>query len=220
MLSLEKILEVVLPKENWRSFELEMTPVGFKRLGRELDSWDHSEPQVYVHVCTEGPLRNKVLRVGKAEAGINQRWLRATDGHCSTFLWASGDSDRYKCHNAIKYPKYLLFFASLYGLKTEIYVLSCERGDKGKGAARASEEALIAHFSPIWEHFKEYQKLDPCFPRLSGRNQDKDFHALVTTLGGAHAVIRSQRNEETAISKAIPDALNLGISVGGSIDEW
>jgi hypothetical protein len=154
MLNLSEIIEVILINEYWNSFDLEMTKNGFERLKEQLSVLDYKRPQVYVHVIDEGPSRNKVARIGKAESGILNRWINSNDGHQATFLWAIGGSNRYGEKNAKKYPSYLLFFSLLYELKTKLYVLSCQKGHDGKSAARSAEEALIGHFLPLWESYK------------------------------------------------------------------
>jgi len=205
MLTLESIIESILIKDHWQTFDLPMTPFGFIRLGDQLKNLNQKSPQVYIHVCDEGVLRNKVLRIGKAEDGVYQRWIKSTNGHCSTFLWAIGESERYGHNNAIRYPDYLLFFASLHGLKTKLYVLTCQNGAKGKGAARASEAALIAHCSPMWDGIRKKYK----------NFVDQDNHESITALGGALSVFRKQQSDEKVFSELIPKLNELGTDIGG-----
>jgi hypothetical protein len=218
-LTLETIIESILNKDHWQAFDLHMSPHGFDRLSNELNSLDQRTPQVYVHVCDEGVLKSKVLRIGKAESGINRRWIKDTNGHLSTFLWSIGKSEKYTYKNAIRYPVYLLFFASLFGLNTKLYVLTCQSGAKGKGAARASEQALIACRPPIWESYRKYDKLGKNYPILSGKTADRDIHESVSELGGAYAAIKRQRSGEKPFSKPIPDLLGLGVNMGASIKD-
>ena len=154
MLTLDCLIDCILQRKHWQSFDLLMTEQGFKHLGNEISILNQIKPQVYIHVCEEGVLKNKVLRIGKAESGIYQRWVKAKNGHRATFLWATGDSEMLGHKNAERYPEYLLFFASLSGLKTKIYALTCQADFKGKMTARASEKALIGYFSPMWEDLK------------------------------------------------------------------
>ncbi len=90
-------------------------------------------------------------------------------------------------------------------MKTKLYVLTCQNGVKGKGAARASEAALIAHCSPMWDGIRK---------KYNGFiNQDN--HESITALGGAIAAFQRQRNGEKVFSEQIPDLLELGTEIGG-----
>ena len=112
-------------QELWHSYELRMTPKGFFTLEHNLESSKQEGPQIYVHKGLEGPLKNKILRVGKAKKGAIDRWINQTWGHRNTFLWSIGESRRYASY-AKKYPNYLLFFAGLFELRTKLYVFSCQ----------------------------------------------------------------------------------------------
>lgn len=168
------MIEVILINEIWESFDLEMTKSGFERLKEQLSVYNYRRPQVYVHVIDEGPLRNKVARIGKAESGILNRWINSSNGHQATFLWAIGGSDKYGEKNAERYPSYLLYFSLLNELKTKLYVLSCQKGQDGKSAARSAEKALIGHFLPLWESYK----------RAFKKQKDFDLNEL-SKYGGA-----------------------------------
>jgi len=206
MLKLTTITNCIFNKDHWQHFDLHMTPSGFTQLSDQLNSFDQL-PQVYIHVGNEGCLKNKVLRIGKAESGIKNRWIKDSNGHMNTFLWAIGESKKYGKKNAKKYPKYLLFFAGLFKLKTKLYILNCEKGTNGKAACRASEEALIGHFSPTWQYFRKYEKFEPNYPLLSGKNKDTDFHTLIEEHGGALKAIYAQREGREIFSKQIPDVI-------------
>ena len=160
ILTLEQIINCILSENLWQPFDLSMTADGFESLGNELKELNQKTPQVYVHVCDEGILKNKVLRIGKGESGIYKRWITAKDGHQNTFLWAIDKTKNcYGKENALNYPNYLLFFALLNGLRTKLHILSFENGKDGKFAARSAEQALLGHYSPLWELFKiQYKK--------------------------------------------------------------
>jgi hypothetical protein len=219
MLTLENIIASILNKDHWQTFDLHMTTLGFEGLSDKLNSFNQKSPQVYIHVCNEGPLKNKVLRIGKAERGVYERWINDGNGHLNTFLWAVGKSEKYGHKNAIAYPKYLLFFASLFELKTKLCVLTCQPGNKGKGAARASEKALICQFPPMWESYKKYEKFGKNYAVLSGKDLDQEIHASVTELGGAYAAISRQRGGDKIFSKPVPDLIDFGANIGGSIED-
>jgi hypothetical protein len=208
MLTLDCLIDCILEKKHWQSFDLLMTEQGFVHFGNEDGILNQRKPKVYIHVCDEGVLKNKVLRIGKAESGIYQRWVKAKNGHRARFLWATGDSELYGHKNAERYPEYLLFFASLYGLKTKIYTLTCQADFEGKMTAQASEKALIGYFSPMWEDLKKLYK----------NFVDPDNRQSVTALGGSIAAIRMQRSGEMIFSKQIPDLIDLGSNIGGSIE--
>ena len=48
---------------NWKIYDLEMTPVGFKKLDAEMKASDLKQhPQLYIHVCDDddGELQGRV----------------------------------------------------------------------------------------------------------------------------------------------------------------
>ena len=47
---------------------------------------------------------------------------------------------------------------------------------------------------------------------------DPENHQSITALGGSLAALRKQRSGEKVFSKTIPDLLDLGINIGGSIE--
>ena len=163
ILTLKRLSNCILSDKPWQVFDLSMSVDGFAALNSELKKINQKMPQVYIHVCDQGILKNKVLRIGKAETGIYNRWLSAKDGHKNTFFWAIDKTKKYYGEkNAEGYPNYLLFFALLNDLKTKLYVLSCQDGKDGQFVARSAEQALIGHFSPLWEtyrvKFKKFKK--------------------------------------------------------------
>jgi hypothetical protein len=137
-------------KELWHSFELLMTSKGFANLKRNLESSLQEVPQIYVHRGAEGTLKNETLRVGKAKKGAIDRWIKQSWGHRNTFLWSIGESRRYASY-AKRYPNYLLFFAGLFELRTNLYVFSCQSIE----AMNQIEKYLIKTYCPIWEWYKK-----------------------------------------------------------------
>lgn len=204
MLTLENITDVILKKDHWQVFDLHMTPLGFEKLGNCLASLNQTSPQVYVHVCDEGGLENKVLRIGKAESGVYTRWIKAIDGHRYTFLWAVGHCEKYGPERAKKYLAYLLFFAGLLEVRTKLYVLTCQDGDRGKGAARASEKALISYYPPLWERYRRL---------ISATRLSQDILESIKKPGGARLVLAEQRKGK---NHPIPDLCKMCFDSDGT----
>ncbi len=138
----------VVKGERWERVTLEMNPQGVADFRTLTQSASH-QPAVYVHI--EAPTR-RVLRVGKAEGGLHRRWTTARNGHLATFEWAMGWSERYQPY-APKFPKYVLFFWRLAGMRTNLWFLTCE-----KPSVDDKEEDLIAEYGPIWEEFRRVCK--------------------------------------------------------------
>lgn len=189
----------------WQTFDLLMTPSGFDQFKQELVFLNQKKPQVYVHVCNEGILNNEVLRIGKAKNGVIDRWIKQSWGHGNTFLWSIGESERYASY-AARYPNYLAFFASLTGLNTKLYVLTCESTE----SMNQTEKDLIKYFHPIWESYKK-----------TIRNyflQYPESKLPISNYGGARKEILRQRNETPPLSlAAIPDVTN---SSGTATRKW
>ena len=191
-----------------------MSPNGFEKASDELKRFDTKSPQVYVHVGSEGNLENQVLRIGSAQTGVYRRWMNSTNGHKNTFLWSIGKCDKYKKGNAEEYPNYLLFFASLFELRTKLYVYSFS----SKEQAKDCEEALIDYYAPIWERYyvlsgkkRSFPRLTRNFPRLSGQNKNKKIVASVARLGGALDAIEKQRDGNDPFSQPIQDLINMNL---------
>lgn len=194
ILTLERLMNCILSEKPLQVFDLSMSVDGFVSLANEPKISNQKMPQTYIHVCDQGALKNKVLRIGKAESGVYKRWVTAKNGHQNTFFWAIDETKNYYGQkNAQNYPNYLLFFALLNGLRTKLYVLSCQHGKDGQYAARSAERALIGHFSPLWEiykvKFKNQSDFDPielskcggALNQLKIRNES--LVSYITTLG-------------------------------------
>ena len=151
MLRLKAFQDLVIEDGDWHSYDLTMTSDGFTELDTKLTDSDRSCPQVYVHVGAQGTLKNRVIRIGKAESGIRNRWIKSKDGHFATLSWAIGHSDKYGSANAKDYPNYLLFFANLLNLDTKLHVLTFQNNMEGILLSRVCEKILISCFPPMWE---------------------------------------------------------------------
>jgi hypothetical protein len=184
-----------------------MSPDGFQKTSDELKSLDKKSPQVYVHVGSEGNLENQVLRIGRAKSGVYRRWMTSTTGHKNTFFWSIGVSEKYKKENAEKYPLYLLFFASLYELKTKLYVCTFQTEQK----AKICENKLIKYYGPIWEQYKIFPRSNRNYPILTGRNKNKEIVTSVGRLRGALDAINKQRQGNKPFSQPIQDLINMDI---------
>lgn len=204
----------ILENKKKLNIDLYMSPNGFEIITNILKSNNEESPQVYVHVGSEGNLENQVLRIGTAQNGVHNRWITSSNGHKNTFLWSIGKGDGYKKGNAEKYPNYLLFFASLFQLKTKLYVYSFPSGDK----AKECEDALIDYYGPIWERYfvlsgkkRDFPKLAGNFPILTGSNKNRNIVASVARLGGALKVIEKQRNGNIPFSQPIQDSVDMNM---------
>jgi len=176
----------------WQTFDLLMTASGFVTFKHEITSLNQNDPQVYIHVCNEGILKNEVLRIGKAKKGVIDRWIKQSWGHGNTFLWSIGESESYASY-ADSYPNYLAFFAGLTELNTKLYVLTCESTE----SMDQIEKDMIKHFNPIWENYKKTIK--------SYFKQNPDIKQTIAKYGGARKAIIRQRNEGSSPSLTIPD---------------
>ena len=176
--------EYPIKNGEWKSFDLLMTPSGFDNFRREIMASNHKKAQVYVHVCDEGILNQKVLRIGKARNGVIDRWVNQSWGHGNTFLWPLGETKHYESY-ADKYPNYLIFFACLIGLKTKLHVISCE----STGSMNQIEKDMIQSLGPIWERYKK--SIRWYFERNPETKQP------IAEWGGAKKAILSQRNGES-----------------------
>ena len=194
----------LLKKGNWQTFDLLMTSQGFDNLKYELESINQRAPQIYVHVCAEGTLKNEVLRIGKAKYGVIDRWIKQGWGHGNTFLWSIGKSKHYASH-ADKYPNYLAFFACLKGLETKLHVLSCESIE----SMNQIEKDMIKYFHPIWESYKKSIK--------QYFKQNPEIKQPISKYGGAERAIISQRNGVSSLSQFIPDVSNFN---GSTARKW
>jgi hypothetical protein len=181
-------------KELWHSFDLLMTPKGFSILKHNFETSIQKAPQVYVHKGLDGPLKNKILRVGKAKKGAIDRWFNQTWGHSSTFLWSIGESRRYASY-AKKYPNYLLFFAGLFELRTKLYVFSCQSIED----MNQIEKIIIHNFCPVWESYKKNIKSYFTYNPVMKENASK--------YGIAKSLISNQRKENMILLQGIPDVI-------------
>lgn len=184
--------------------DLHMTTNGFEQASKDLMRLDSKKPQVYIHVGAEGAFDNQILRVGKGADGAYKRWMRDTNGHKNTFLWAIGESKKYK-NSAQRYPNYLLFFASLAGLKTKLYLLTY----KDIGDAENQESALTKHYDPIWEQLKRLPKSNSNYPYLTTQKRNEEVAALASGFGGALEIIEQQRSGRSPFSHPIQDLVKM-----------
>jgi hypothetical protein len=182
-------------KRDWETFDLLMTPSGFDAFSRKITASNKKKTQVYVHVCDEGVLNHKVLRIGKAKNGVIDRWINQSWGHGNTFLWSIGETKRYARY-ADQYPNYLAFFACLTGLKTKLHIRSC----KPTESMNQIEKNMIRYFNPIWESYKKSVK--------RYFEQNPETKQSVAEYGGAKRAIISQRNGKPLFSPPIPDVLD------------
>lgn len=193
-------------------FDLHMSPEGFAAMSAELKKAHRRTPQIYVHVGTEGKLKNQVLRIGRAKNGTYNRWMQAGNGHQNTFFWAIGESDRYSQINAADYPNYLLFFAGLFDQKTKLYVIDVNEDDMVDG-----EQTLIEEYRPIWEQYRDTLKFSKQYPTLTGKNRDQGIVDAVAKLGAARRLIFEQRKLSNDLANKLPDVMSLGLR---SAKEW
>ena len=189
-LSIGKYLHTkeLLNNKNWQVFDLKMTKKGFDDFSDEIISLNKSKAQIYVHVSVDTVFQNEVIRIGSAQNGIINRWIKNTNGHGSTFLYSIGESERYK-NSAKKYQNYLIFFAELNTLKTKLYVLDCETIE----AMKNIEKELIKYFNPIWEQFKKQIKIY--------LKENQDIKVTASLCGGAIEIVNKNLN-------SIPNILN------------
>lgn len=173
----------------WDEFDLLMTEDGFSKCDSEMQSLKR-QPQVYIHVGNQGKLTNKVPRIGVAKSGTYRRFITNNDGHMHTFFWSIGLSQKYTEERALDTSNYMIYFANLYGLKTKLYVLSCESYEK----AREAEKAFISGLKPIWEKFKKAHKVDEKFPILTTKNKNIEVVKKISKCGGAIRYLVGQRN--------------------------
>ncbi len=143
----------MLIPEKWKVFNLEMTKSGYDIFSNEIKKLNETNPQIYIHIFIDNNLKRNILRIGSAKNGIINRWIKSSNGHGSTFLYSIGESERYK-NSATRYPNYLIFFAELHTLKTQLYVLNC----KDDISMKNIEKELIKYFNPTWEQFKKVIK--------------------------------------------------------------
>ena len=201
---------------NQQGVDLHMSPNGFEKASDELKRFDTKSHHVYVHVGSEGNLENQVLRIGSAQSSVYRRWMT----HKNTFLWSIGKCDTLTRRTAESYPNYLLFFASLFELRTKLYVYSFSSKEQAKGC----EEALINYYGPIWERYyvlsgkkRNFPKLARNFPKLTGKNTNREIVASVAGLGGALAAIEKQRDGNDPFSQPIQDLINTNFE---SLKPW
>ena len=66
MITLDNIITFILDEDHWQTFNLHMTSIGFERLSKQLIYMNQNEPQVYIHVCDEGPLKKQGFKNRKS----------------------------------------------------------------------------------------------------------------------------------------------------------
>lgn len=199
-------------QENMQVIDLHMSINGFEQTCDKLERLDNKKPQVYVHIGAEGYLDNQILRIGKGADGAYKRWMKDTNGHKNTFLWAIGESRTYK-NSAKRYPNYLLFFASLAGLKTKLCLLTYENIEETEN----QESALTAHYDPIWEQLKRLPKSDSNYPFLTTQKRNEEVAALASSYGGALEIIEKQRSGRSSFSYPIQDLVQMDMR---SLRSW
>lgn len=171
-------------------FNLEMTEFGFSIFAKNISN--QIKPQVYIHVSVDEKFPNQVLRIGKAKNGIMERWINGNFGHKNTFLWSIGKLDKYKRY-ASQYPNYLIFFAGLLGIKTELHVFDCNTEE----SMRKQKKELIEEYSPIWENYA-FKK------NIKFQQKYKTYLDDISKYGGALEIITTQRNNR---DNNFPDVL-------------
>jgi len=174
-------IQNILMIEEWKVFNLKMTKSGYAIFSNEVQILNKVQTQVYVHVYIDEYSQKNILRIGRAKNGILNRWIKSSNGHGSTFLYAIGESERYR-NSATRYPNYLLYFAELYNLNTQLYVLDCENNEIMKNI----EQELIKYFNPAWEQFKK--------PIKNYLELNTDIKNKVTFSGGAIKVLNQKNN--------------------------
>lgn len=200
-----EIVNSILHKENWNKIDLLMSYEGFKKAESKFKQF-HKTPNIYVHLCVEGPLKNTILRIGKAESGAYTRWIKATDSHMNTYLYSVGLGEKYTKKRAYNTPAYMLFFAGLQGLNTEVFILNCA----DKNTAQTSEYALINFYQPLWEVYKYAHKLNPVFPILMGEGKSKKYSEIFSEPGVAINYINAMRLRKNQ-KKELPDIIDFKI---------
>jgi len=205
-----RMIENIFNSLSCQRFDLNMSVGGFEGASHAMKEADEKMPQVYVHVGSEGAIKNQVLRVGKAESGAYTRWMTSGNGHKNTFYWSIGESDKYNKKNAEDYPHYLLFFASLNKLETTLFTLTYST----KAEARTKETKIRNLYSPIWEQFLMVLRSDSTYPKLTGKYRDTKIIEPVSKLGGAFEVIKLQRARVEPSERMFPDIMNMNIRSG------
>lgn len=166
----------IIKNKTFKIFDLPMTVEGFERLSDEVKNSNYKLPQIYIHISVDDILTNEILRIGVGKNGILDRWINSSNGHKSTFYWSIGESKKYG-KNAARYPNYLLFFAEIFSLKTNLIIINCDSEEEMK----QMEKDLIEYFNPIWEKYKPIIRIY--------LKQNKDVKDLVTQYGNAKKIV-------------------------------
>lgn len=204
---IEPLLKNIFIKDHWDEFDLHMSESGFNQLEEMLKEKHNdcgtktqSRCQVYVHVCIEdGPLNNKIIRLGKSEAkgySVYERWINANDSHKVAFFWPMGlpvkSSNSYKSFTG----KFFLFFAGLANLKTKLFILNCE----DKTTAQVCESILLWHFDPLWE---KYVKIVNGGNKYEKIPKDSPLDLKLKEKGEAYRLLDEQRNSLSSNSSLL-----------------